>query len=88
MKRLPPAPVSDAQPGSARGSLSALATQPRRAVQPEVERELVVKCQGGDARFYEPLVRAYEPSGMRVALGMMGNADDARDALQEAFVKA
>lgn len=57
-------------------------------MQPEVERELVVKCQGGDARFYEPLVRAYEPSGMRVALGMMGNADDARDALQEAFVKA
>jgi RNA polymerase sigma factor (sigma-70 family) len=57
-------------------------------LQPEVERELVVKCQGGDARFYEPLVRAYEPSGMRIALGMMGNPDDARDALQDAFVKA
>lgn len=57
-------------------------------MQPEVERELIVKCRGGDARFYEPLVRAYEPAGMRIALGMMGNADDARDALQEAFVKA
>lgn len=57
-------------------------------MQPEVERELVRKCQAGDARFYEPLVRAYEPQGLRLALGMMGNMDDARDALQDAFVKA
>src|SRR3954469_1096222 len=48
----------------------------------------MVKCRPGDARFYEPLVRAYEPAGMRIALGMMGNVDDARDAVQEAFVKA
>jgi RNA polymerase sigma-70 factor (ECF subfamily) len=56
-------------------------------LQPEVERELVHRCRAGDTRFYEPLVRAYEPQGLRLALGMMGNADDARDALQEAFVK-
>ena len=55
---------------------------------PDVERELLKKCQGGDARFFEPIVRAYERPGMRVALGMMGNQDDARDALQDAFVKA
>lgn len=57
-------------------------------MQPEVERELIRKCRGGDTRFYEPLVRAYEPQGLRVALGMMGNHEDAWDALQEAFVKA
>lgn len=57
-------------------------------LQPEVERELVRKCRAGDTKFYEPIVRAYEPQGLRVALGMMGNPDDARDALQEAFVKA
>ncbi len=57
-------------------------------MQVEVERELVRKCRAGDARFYEPLVRAYEPQGLRLALGMMGNAEDARDALQDAFVKA
>ena len=56
-------------------------------MQPEVERELVHRCRAGDTRFYEPLVRAYEPQAMRLALGMMGNPDDARDALQEAFVK-
>ncbi|MEX0936194.1 MAG: RNA polymerase sigma factor [Gemmatimonadota bacterium] len=57
-------------------------------MQPEVERELVRKCRAGDTKFYEPIVRAYEPQGLRLALGMMGNSDDARDALQEAFVKA
>ena len=57
------------------------------ALQPELERELIRKCKAGDARFYEPLVRAYEPSGLRLAVAMMGNSDDAQDALQEAFIK-
>lgn len=57
------------------------------ALQPELERELIRKCKSGDARFYEPLVRAYEPSGLRLAVAMMGNVDDAQDALQEAFIK-
>jgi len=57
-------------------------------VQPEVERELILKCRSGGAQFYEPLVRAYEASGLRLAMGMLGNGDDARDALQDAFVKA
>lgn len=55
---------------------------------PEVERELIRKCQSGGARYYEPLVRAYEGPGVRLAMGMLGNLDDARDALQEAFIKA
>ncbi len=55
---------------------------------PEVERELIRKCTAGDARFYEPLVRAYEKPGLRLALGMLGNLEDAKDALQNAFIKA
>jgi RNA polymerase sigma-70 factor (ECF subfamily) len=56
-------------------------------LQPELERELVRKCKSGDAKFYEPLVRAYEPAGLRLAVAMMGNVEDAQDALQEAFIK-
>lgn len=56
-------------------------------MQPQLERELIRKCKAGDARFYEPLVRAYEPAGLRLAVAMMGNMEDARDALQNAFVK-
>ncbi len=55
---------------------------------PDVERELIRKCKAGEARFYEPLVRAYEQPGLRLAMGMLGNPEDARDALQNAFVKA
>ncbi len=56
-------------------------------MRPDLERELLRKCQAGDARFFEPIVRAYERPGMRIALGMTGNRDDAGDALQDAFVK-
>ncbi len=54
----------------------------------EVERELIRQCKGGGPQYYQPIVRAYEGAGLRLALGMMGNTEDARDALQEAFVKA
>ena len=57
-------------------------------MQSDLERELIRKCRTGDARFYEPLVRAYEPSGLRLAVAMLGNMEDAHDALQDAFVKA
>lgn len=57
-------------------------------MQPEVERELVRKCKSGGIRFYEPLVKAYEGPGLHLAIGMLGSTDDARDALQEAFIKA
>lgn len=53
----------------------------------EVEVELIRKCRSGDARFFEPLVRAYQGPGIRVATGMLGDPDEARDAVQEAFVK-
>lgn len=53
-----------------------------------MERELIRKCKAGNSRFYEPLVRAYEQPGLRLALGMLGNLEDAKDALQNAFVKA
>jgi RNA polymerase sigma-70 factor, ECF subfamily len=54
-------------------------------LKPEVERELIRRCQRGEARFYEPLVRAYEPAGFGFAVAMLGEVRDARDALTEAF---
>ncbi|MCA9737220.1 MAG: RNA polymerase sigma factor [Gemmatimonadota bacterium] len=57
-------------------------------MQLEVERELIAKCRAGGPRFFEPIVRAYEGPGLRLALGMLGDPDEARDALQDSFVKA
>lgn len=56
-------------------------------MQGQLEMELIRKCKAGQSRFYEPLVRAYEPAGLRLAVAMMGNTDDAKDALQMAFIK-
>lgn len=56
-------------------------------MQRQLELELIRKCKAGQSRFYEPLVRAYEPAGLRLALAMMGNLDDAKDAVQMAFIK-
>lgn len=53
-----------------------------------LETELIRKCRQGDARFYEPLVRAHEEQGQRLALGILGDGDAARDAVQQAFIKA
>lgn len=53
-----------------------------------LEAELIRKCRAGESRFYEPLVRAYEPVAQRVAVGILGDPDVARDAVQKAFIKA
>ena len=53
-----------------------------------LEAELIRKIVAGQPRFYEPLVRAHEPVAQRVALGMLGDGDAARDAVQQAFIKA
>lgn len=53
-----------------------------------LETELIRRCRAGQHRYYEPLVRAYEPEARRVALGILGDVDAAADAVQEAFIKA
>ena len=53
-----------------------------------VERELIRKCRSGQARFFEPLVLAYEADAVRIARALLGDIETARDAAQEAFVKA
>ena len=54
-------------------------------MRPDVERELIRRCQRGDKRFYGPLVQAYESAGLCFAVAILGTVQDARDALTEAF---
>ena len=48
----------------------------------------VARCLGGDLEAFEPLVSRYEGVLFRVALRLTGEYEDARDATQNAFVKA
>jgi RNA polymerase sigma factor (sigma-70 family) len=52
------------------------------------ERELVLRAQRGDARAYGEIVRTHQKIAFRVAYLVAGNAADAEDAAQDAFVKA
>jgi RNA polymerase sigma-70 factor, ECF subfamily len=52
------------------------------------EWDLIARCRAGSAAAYEPLVRQYEARGLALAGTLLGDADDAQDAVQDAFIKA
>ena len=55
---------------------------------PLEEPELVERAKRGDVRSYEELVRMHQLIALRTAHVITGQAADAQDATQEAFVKA
>ena len=54
----------------------------------EEELAVIRRVQNGDVNAFEALVSAYEKNVYNLALRMMGNAQDAEDMAQEAFLKA
>ena len=58
------------------------------AVDRDPDAELVARSQQGDTGAFEDLVRRHTRRIFSTLLGMLGNADDARDALQNVFMKA
>jgi RNA polymerase sigma-70 factor, ECF subfamily len=52
------------------------------------DTQCVARCLQGDPAAFEPLVRKYERVLFSVALRLTGEYEDARDATQNAFVKA
>ncbi|HYF15750.1 MAG TPA: sigma-70 family RNA polymerase sigma factor [Phycisphaerales bacterium] len=59
-----------------------------RADSPESDAALVAGLKSGDPRAYERLVREVGPRLLATAQRMLGNEDDARDALQDTFLSA
>jgi RNA polymerase sigma-70 factor (ECF subfamily) len=58
------------------------------SVTEENEQEIIAGWKRGDKRAFEALVRRYMTDAFMVAFGFVGNAEDARDLSQEAFIKA
>ena len=55
---------------------------------PVPDNELVRRAQGGNDEAFEELVRRYERKVYNIAYRMMGNPEDASEALQDAFLRA
>lgn len=51
------------------------------------DHELIRRAQAGDERGFELLVRRYEERAWRVARNMLPGDDDARDLVQDAFLR-
>lgn len=55
---------------------------------PIEERDLVQRCQKGDRKAFEKLVRRYEERVFRTVYWMAGHYEEAKDLAQDVFVKA
>ncbi|PYU20239.1 MAG: RNA polymerase subunit sigma-24 [Acidobacteria bacterium] len=51
------------------------------------DRTLIERAQAGDRSAFELLVQRYDRQVLRLALNVLGTAEDARDVYQEAFLK-
>lgn len=61
---------------------------PFETPEPEDDRQLVERVLGGDRRAFESLVRKHERRVFRITVAVLGNAEDAEEAMQDTFVKA
>src|SRR4051812_9389408 len=55
---------------------------------PDADAALLARLRAGDEAAYEQLVREQTPALLRVAHRLLRSEDDARDAVQDAFVAA
>jgi DNA-directed RNA polymerase specialized sigma24 family protein len=80
-------PISPAPPG-ARGATRRTAGQAAApAVTEREERQIVEGCRRGDFECFERLMARYEKKIYNLALRMLRDPDDAREVLQETFLK-
>ncbi len=62
--------------------------QPNESCQADDDLVLIERVLAGDHRSFEPLVRRHERRVFRVTLAVLGNIQDAEEAMQDAFIKA
>jgi len=55
---------------------------------PLADSELVLRAQRGNMQAFEELVKRYENKIYSVAYRMLGNQEDAKDALQDTFIRS
>src|ERR1700751_5385478 len=64
------------------------ASQDRKADTAAEDLRLIERVLGGDRQAFEALVRSHERRVFRITLAVLGQVQDAEDAMQETFIKA
>jgi RNA polymerase sigma-70 factor (ECF subfamily) len=66
---------------------AAAGPRPLERAQEDPDAELVEKAQGGDLDAFEELVTRHSRRVFRALIGIVGNVEEARDAMQDTFLK-
>jgi RNA polymerase sigma-70 factor (ECF subfamily) len=80
-------PEVEALPNSAATAVAPLAASGPSFLSAADDRTLIERAQAGDRSAFELLVQRYDRQVLRLALNVLGSAEDARDVYQEAFLK-
>jgi len=59
----------------------------RQALDREKEKALIERLKDGERAAFDDLVESYRSMGFSIAYNMAGNLEDAKDILQDAFIK-
>ena len=62
-----------------------LMPEARESAEDFEEQGLIRRCQAGDVKAFEQVVRRYQTQVYNIAYGMLGNVDDAQDLTQDVF---
>jgi RNA polymerase sigma-70 factor, ECF subfamily len=77
----------EASPNSGTAVVAPLAPSGASVLSAADDRTLIERAQAGDRSAFELLVQRYDRQVLRLALNLLGSAEDARDVYQEAFLK-
>jgi RNA polymerase sigma-70 factor (ECF subfamily) len=77
----------EALPNSGATAVAPLAPSGASVLSAADDRTLIERAQAGDRAAFELLVQRYDRQVLRLALNVLGSAEDARDVYQEAFLK-
>jgi RNA polymerase sigma-70 factor (ECF subfamily) len=79
--------VGDAAPASRRTRLRSVSGGAVGEPGPEIDLVLVERAQAGDIRAFETLMARHERRAFIIALGLVKDENDAREVVQEAFLR-
>lgn len=62
--------------------------QVQKTMKQLIDKEIIIRCKNGDKSAFRTIVQAYHRLLFSLSLKMLGDEEEAKDTVQEAFIKA